>query len=125
MMALEPIELAEYPDFSGHVGDRATLLQAIDESLRYYRKPSSKRYFPYLDISHERAVASLEAVRELIASGIDGAALQREVEDRFQVYRSVGWERSSTPGTTSRSSEGARRAIRCTAIPSTAFPPIS
>jgi len=94
MMALEKIDVAMYPDFSRGIGDRESLLRAIDESLAYYRKPSSKRYFPYLDVSHERAARSLEEFRRLVATGVDGSALQREIVDRFDVYRSVGcdWE---------------------------------
>lgn len=96
-MALELVPPGERPDFSiGFGTDRAALLQAIDESLAYYAKPSSKRYFPYLTITHDRAVRSLEALRELVESSPSGATLHREIAARFDVYQSVGCDDDGT-----------------------------
>src|SRR5688572_1326310 len=57
-LALRKISPSEYPDFtsSGH-DDPQQVLQAIDQSLAYLKAPSSRRHFPYLDITHDRAVA--------------------------------------------------------------------
>jgi len=89
-LALERVGVSQYPDFSAGLGNRESLLRAIDESLAYYAKPSSKRYFPYADITHDRAVASLRALRERIASGVSGSELGAVIRRDFEVHRSVG-----------------------------------
>jgi membrane-bound lytic murein transglycosylase A len=94
-MALEKItDPAQYPDFGAGWNDRESLLAAIDYSLSYYEKPSSMKYFPYLDISHDRAVASLHAMKELVQSCGSGAELNSQIAAKFDVYRSVGWDGS-------------------------------
>ncbi|MCE9583615.1 MAG: MltA domain-containing protein [Planctomycetes bacterium] len=94
-MALEKItDPALYPDFSKGWGDKETLMASIDYSLSYYEKPSSKKYFPYLDISHDRAVASLHAMKALLQSCTSGAELNSRIAAEFDIYRSVGWDGS-------------------------------
>ncbi|MEK7468372.1 MAG: MltA domain-containing protein [Planctomycetota bacterium] len=94
-MALEKItDPAQYPDFAAGWNDRDSLLAAIDYSLSYYGKPSSQKYFPYLDISHERAVASLHAMKELVQTCQSGSELNARIAADFDVYRSVGWDGS-------------------------------
>ncbi len=94
-MALEKItDPALYPDFSQGWSDKESLIAAIDYSLAYYAKPSSKKYFPYLDISHDRAVASLHAMKELLQSCSSGPELNSRIAAEFDVYRSVGWDGS-------------------------------
>ena len=79
-MALEKItDPALYPDFGAGWADKETLIAGIDYSLSYYEKPSSKKYFPYLDISHDRAVASLKAMKELLQSCQSGAELNSRI----------------------------------------------
>ena len=95
-LALERIEPWDHPDFSVGFGDRESLSEAIDQSLDYYAKPSSRGYFPYDRITHDQAVASLEALAELLDSGIDGYALNRAITERFDVYRSVGCDGRGT-----------------------------
>lgn len=95
-VALEKVDTWQYPDFSAGFGDRDSLLQAIDQSLAYYAKPSSQRYFPFEDVSHERAVTSLRALRELVLAGTSGYELNAEIARRFDVYRSVGCDNRGT-----------------------------
>lgn len=95
MLALEKItDPAQYPDFGPGFADRDSLVEAIDASLAYYAKPSSQKYFPYLDISHERAVASLHEFREVLMTCSSGAELNARIVERFEVYRSIGWDGS-------------------------------
>ncbi|MGH7151115.1 MAG: murein transglycosylase A [Planctomycetota bacterium] len=93
--ALEKItDPGEIPDFSPGFGGKESLLAAIERSLGYYAKPSSRRFFPYLDVPHDRAVASLLAFREELRAADSAGAFDRRVRARFEVYRSVGWDGS-------------------------------
>src|SRR5207237_2895374 len=65
-VALRKILPGEYPDFSKCTWNLALLPRAIDNSIAYLNHPSSQRSFPYLDISHERALATLTAFKEVI-----------------------------------------------------------
>jgi membrane-bound lytic murein transglycosylase A len=96
-VALEKLlDPSQYPDFSAGFEDRDALVRGIDESLAYYAKPSSKKWFPYLDVTHERAVESLKAFRATLLQATSGADLDRRIRERFEVYRSVGWDGSGT-----------------------------
>jgi len=87
-LALRKIPPDMYPDFSVMQTDRAALVRSIDHSLTYLQAPSSKRFFPYADITHDRAVATLQALRQLAASPT--ADWNDEIRRRFDVYQSVG-----------------------------------
>jgi membrane-bound lytic murein transglycosylase A len=94
-VALEKISPAEYPPFKLSQNNLADLRKSIDYSLSYMSAPSSQKYYPYLDITHQRSVATLYAMRELvdqqIARGsVDNAAVDAAIRDRFEVYRSIG-----------------------------------
>lgn len=85
-----------YPDFTLGCFDLTGLDKAIDNSLNYLSKPSSKRYFPKCGISHQRVVASLEAMKDLLNSGLRGAALSEAIKNKFDVYTSVGYDNRGT-----------------------------
>jgi membrane-bound lytic murein transglycosylase A len=93
-VALEKIDPSQYPDFGAGWNDRDSLIAAIDYSLSYYEKPSSKKYFPYLDVPHDRAVASLKAFRDLLTSCSSASDLNARIAADFDVYRSKGWDGS-------------------------------
>ncbi|MFP4058497.1 MAG: murein transglycosylase A [Candidatus Brocadiia bacterium] len=86
----------DYPDFGSGFQDRRGLVEAIDHSLDYYNKPSSKQCFPYQDISHERAVHTLKVFKEVLAEAQDPADLHRRICERFDVYISVGCDDQGT-----------------------------
>lgn len=92
-LALRKISPAEYPDFTPRGQDNMQqVLQAIDQSLLYLKAPSSQRFFPYLDITHDRAVATLVELRKIFAQH-NGAAINSAIRERFDVYKSVGgWD---------------------------------
>ena len=87
--ALRKIPPEQYPDFSGWRTNPADLARSIDNSLAYLSAPSSGAFFPYLDITRDRAVATLRAMRHMLATpgGPDWNALVRQ---KFEVYQSVG-----------------------------------
>lgn len=95
-LALRKIGPEDYPDFGRGFDHRAGLEQAVRHSLAYLAKPSSQRYFPYGDITHERAVASLERFLEVLATAQTPAALNDAIRADFDVYQSVGCDDRGT-----------------------------
>ena len=87
---------AEIPSFTPGCFDLYGLNKGIANSLNFLSKPSSQNFFPYDQITHEHAVASLEAFSELLASGISGEQLNDEIRQRFDVYTSVGCDDQGT-----------------------------
>lgn len=86
----------DYPDFGSGFDNRERLVEAINNSLDYYSHPSSEEFFPYPDISHERAVKSLEDFKAVLNNAQDPADLHRLICERFDVYISVGCDDQGT-----------------------------
>jgi membrane-bound lytic murein transglycosylase A len=86
----------EIPDFTLACIDTRGLRESIENSLNYMTKPSSKQFYPVCDITHTRAVESLEAFAELLDSGLTGPQLSQAIRDRFDVYISVGCDDHGT-----------------------------
>jgi membrane-bound lytic murein transglycosylase A len=87
---------AEIPDFTLACFDVEGLKPAVERSLNYLRKPSSKRFFPVDDISHQMTMDSLKEFLALLDSGMKGAELDATIRDRFDVYTSVGCDDNGT-----------------------------
>lgn len=98
MMALEKVtDPAQYPDFGqGYEADAAGLIAAVEESMKYFSKPSSKKPYPYLDISHDRAQASLAAFKRVVETAKSPEDLNAQIVAKFDVYRSVGYDGRGT-----------------------------
>jgi len=87
----------QIPDFSGAMGDVESLKEAIRRSLNYMSKPSSKGFYPYGEITHGQAVASLKAFLALLESGVTGGdELNRRIREQFDVWISVGCDDKGT-----------------------------
>ena len=104
-MALREIPPSEYPDFSRGLlsGDVEALKRSVDNSISYMTRPSSRKTYPYLTITHERAIASLRAFRQLLDQApFRGTSqdLNRLITDRFVVYQSVGAPKPGDQGYT-------------------------
>lgn len=95
-LALRKIPPEMYPDFSRGFYNRGGLEEAIRYSLAYLARPSSQRYFPYGDISHSRAVASLKAFLDVLRAARSPQELDEIIRQRFDVYQSVGWDNNGT-----------------------------
>jgi membrane-bound lytic murein transglycosylase A len=87
---------ADIPDFTDACHDLSNLSVAIDNSLNYLKKPSSQRFFPYTDITHQQAINSLTAFKDLLKSGLTGRQLNDTIYQRFDVYMSVGCDDAGT-----------------------------
>jgi len=95
-LALRKIDPKDYPDFSAGFNDQAGLREAIRGSLAYLAKKSSQRYFPYGDITHARAVASLQEFLVVLDEARSPAELDRLIRERFEVYQSIGCDDRGT-----------------------------
>jgi len=84
------------PAFAPALADRAGLAAAVERSLAYLAKPSSRRFFPASGIEHEQVVRSLQLFAELLAAGLGDDELAAEVRSRFDVYTSVGCDDRGT-----------------------------
>jgi len=80
--------------------------RAIDNSIAYLNHPSAQRSFPYLDISHERALATLTSFKEVITAATaqpnPGQYIDQQIRSRFDVYKSIGAPKPDGPGYTDR-----------------------
>ena len=81
-MALRKISPGEYPDFwpAFAAGDLDAVRLSTQRSLLWLSRPGSQRAYPYLDISHDRAVASLNAFLDLLDT--PGLSDERHASER-------------------------------------------
>jgi membrane-bound lytic murein transglycosylase A len=97
-LALRKLSPGEYPDFSQAMlaSNVPSLTTAIDHSLAYLDTPSSKAFFPYADISHDRAVATLTTLKQILSTAgptppaDGGRAFDQTIKSTFEVYQSIG-----------------------------------
>ncbi len=86
----------QIPDFTMACLDLKDLRSAVAKSINYLQKPSSKRFFPSGQITHEHALASLKAFVSLLDSGLTAGRLDQAIKDKFDVYMSVGCDNKGT-----------------------------
>ena len=91
-LALRKVDHSQIPDFTLAGLDLTNLRAAIDSSLRYLNKRSSKAYFPSGEITHSRVVDSLTEFASLLDSGLFGDELDAAIREKFDVYTSVGYD---------------------------------
>ncbi len=74
------------------------LLRAMDQSLAWFDRASSKRYFPwaYPPITHVQARRSLVALRELIGGAKNAHDFVHQLTARFDIYESIGYDGKGT-----------------------------
>jgi membrane-bound lytic murein transglycosylase A len=89
----DPLEI---PDFTMACLALTDLRTAIDNSLSYLRKPSSRKFFPSGQITHSQAVESLNAFAKLLDSGLTGGQLNKAIREKFDVYISIGCDDRGT-----------------------------
>jgi len=97
MQALRKItDPAQIPDFTMACLDVRDLREAVKNSLSYLGKPSSRGFFPSGEITHARAVQSLETFLSMLESGLMGNKLDQAIREKFDVYISVGCDDRGT-----------------------------
>jgi len=87
---------AEIPDFAAGFADQDGLRQAANNSLAYLARPSSRRFFPYGQISHDHAVASLQQFLQVLDEAQTPEQFNDLLRSRFDVYTSVGYDDEGT-----------------------------
>lgn len=80
------------PDFSDQWERRDELLPALEQSIAWTQREHAKRYFPIAGIDHDRALASLERLKELLETSYGPEAFQTAIEREFTVFKSAGWD---------------------------------
>jgi membrane-bound lytic murein transglycosylase A len=90
--ALLPLEDVSHLDFGPEWDDRHEIAAALDRSLVWTRREHAEQFFPIAGITHERALRSLERLRELLLDSHGRAAFDAAVKGEFQVYISAGWD---------------------------------
>src|SRR5581483_4514914 len=102
---LRKIPPEQYPDFAFDAAAVDGLVRSIDNSLKYMDKPSSGSFYPYLDIDHDRAVATLKAFREIVQQAPTtgaGGFVNDAIREKFEVYQSIGAPQPDGSGYTGR-----------------------
>ena len=95
-LALVKIGPEQYPDFGAGYVHRTGLEEAAMYSLEYMSRPSSKKFYPYGDITHDRAVASIEAFIQTLRTARSAQELDSLIKQRFDVYMSRGCDEQGT-----------------------------
>ncbi len=86
----------QIPDYTKAFSDLDGLAAAIDQSLSYMAKPSSRKFYPYGSITHEQAVKSLEALKKLVTAGMPPEQMNLVLREAFDTYISVGCDDQGT-----------------------------
>lgn len=91
------VESHRMPDLgAAWAGRDAVLVEQMDRSLAWFEKPSSRDHFPFEGISHDRARASVAAMKDLMATSDSAGGFASAVRDRFDVYESIGCDDAGT-----------------------------
>jgi membrane-bound lytic murein transglycosylase A len=72
-------------------GKDDNLFKALDRSISWYQKPSSKKFYPMDDINHPQAQASVVAIKQLLQTSKSAEEFQTRFYQLFDTYMSVGW----------------------------------
>ncbi len=90
-MAYETVPAAAAPRLlAALTSDRSDLLEALDRSIAWFGKPSSRESFPMADITHAHAWTSVGAFRDLVARHEDPEELERRIVAEFDFFSSLG-----------------------------------
>jgi membrane-bound lytic murein transglycosylase A len=87
---------AQIPDFTRACSDTENLRAAISNSLHYLAKPSSRKFYPYGDVTYEQAVRGLQELDKLFASGLPPQRINEILREKFDTYISVGCDDQGT-----------------------------
>jgi len=96
--ALRKVDPSMYPNFGdGWFRAKGTgLREAVQYSIAYMNKPSSKKYFPLGPFSHDRALASLQHFLTVLDRADSPETLDRMIRQDFEVWMSIGCDDEGT-----------------------------
>ncbi|MFT7676550.1 MAG: membrane-bound lytic murein transglycosylase A [Planctomycetota bacterium] len=82
-------------DVRPHLGsawlNRTDVLPALERSLAWTRRASAEQFFPQAGITHERALASLQRLTELLRNSSNSSSFNASMMEEFEIYKSAGW----------------------------------
>ena len=89
---------ATYPRFADawYKAKGVSLRRAVERSIDYLNKPSSRNTYPVGPITHETALASLHLFLEVLDEAASPEALDALIRENFDVYVSVGCDGAGT-----------------------------
>ncbi|MEN6622369.1 MAG: MltA domain-containing protein [Smithella sp.] len=87
---------AQIPDYTKACSDLNGLKEAIARSINYMSKPSSQKFYPYGEITHERAVKTLQELYKLVSMNPSPEEMNRILKEKFDTYISVGCDDQGT-----------------------------
>lgn len=83
-------------DVRPHLGsawlNRTDVLPALERSLAWTGRASAEQFFPIAGITHERALASLRRMTELLQSSPNSSAFNASIMEEFEIFKSAGWD---------------------------------
>jgi membrane-bound lytic murein transglycosylase A len=86
----------QIPDYTKACSDLDGLKDAIARSLNYMSKPSSQKFYPYGEITHEHAVKSLQELYKLVSANMPPQQMNSILHEKFDTYVSVGCDDQGT-----------------------------
>ncbi len=95
--ALQRVQQSQWPDIGVAWETRDLFLQdSIEHSIGWFEAPSSKQWFPIEGISHEQAKHSVVTLGTIIEESSTKEEFIEAVQERFDVYQSVGCDSNGT-----------------------------
>lgn len=96
-LALRKLPAGEVPDFTMACDNMGgDLTASIANSIEYMNKPTSKKFFPYDDVTHDRALASLIAMQQIVGQHLSKDEANKLLHERFDCYISIGCDDQGT-----------------------------
>jgi membrane-bound lytic murein transglycosylase A len=91
--ALRPLRPDDpQPDLQAAFNDRdAFIYGSAEQSLKWFRSPWSKQFFPFQEFSHDQAAGSVLAFKEILETSTDAATFETALKQTFDIYISRGW----------------------------------
>ena len=86
----------QIPDYTQACADIEGLRGAITRSINYMVKPSSEKFFPYGNITHEQALKSLSELEKLFTLKQSPLEINAILKEKFDTYVSVGCDDRGT-----------------------------
>jgi membrane-bound lytic murein transglycosylase A len=95
--ALRRVSTLNWPDIGGAWEQKDLFLEdSLDNSIGWFDAPSSKQWFPIEGVTHEQAKNSVIVLRSLLEKANSKEEFIAHIEERFNVYESVGCDGEGT-----------------------------
>ena len=72
------------------------LIDAIENSIKWFKKKSSTQWFPKEGITHKRALNSLIKMKYILENSMSESDFEKNVIEEFDIYQSRGYDGSGS-----------------------------